>query len=642
MKPSIRAFGVFLLLPYLSFVSACGGDDGDPTDPGGGGGTPSISISLAGTSINIAAGESGQVTVNVTRSGGFSGAVALTADAPTGVTVTPATIAAGATSGTITFQVGASVAAGTLQATVRASGQGVEEVTSSVSLVIAAAAGAFTLTLNPGSVQLQQGGEVSTTVEIDRTDGFDGSVSFEVDALPQGVSASFDPSSTTGGSSALTLTAAAGATVGAATVTVTGSADGLSPKTANLGVTVEASGGGGSGNVSWAFCNQVGVPVWFAYQDGSGPWTSVALDAQNTATFQMDSDRGGVAWIRETGGSPITQVAYYTRDELIFVGESQCEGGGDTKTVHGSVTALAATETASISLGSAFALASGSQGTTFTLNKVPDGPQDLVASRAEFDLAAMGIIPDRLLIRRNLNPADGATLPPLDFETEGFDPATADVTVNGLEGNEQTTMAGIFTTERGALGTYVSGIVGGASLTFWGFPSDQLETGDFHYMQVVAGDFSGSSGQSPDTRQVGMAFREVADKVVDLGPLLSTPTVSTVATAPTARLRAQWNLQAEYDRFVMFSANQVGGTDTRTILLMLTEGFLDGAAAVDLEIPDLSTASGWNDAWGLAPGTAVLWTANGTGWQGPGVINFPEFVDGARYLSATRSGTITP
>lgn len=747
--PSILRFpSLVLALVAPALLVGCGGGDGDPTNPGGGGGaTPSISITLSGTSINVTAGQSGTVTVNVARSGGFTGAVTVNADAVTGVTVQPVTIAAGATSGTLTFQVAGTVAAGTLQTTVRASGQGVQQATATVSLVVAAApvqdftlavnpaavtlqqgqnagvqvqitrtggftgavtlaasglpngvtaafdpaaptantstltltaaagaavgnvnvtvsgtaqgvtgtktatvavtvntaqpAGDYTLSLNPTSVQFQQGGSASTAVTINRTNGFAGAVTLAATGLPQGVTASFDPASTTGNSSTLTLTASAGAATGAATVTVTGTATGLAAKTATLGITV-AQSGGGSGNVSWAFCDYVGVPVWFAYRDGNGPWTRVVGDAQHVYRFQVNSDRGAVAYVQVDDGVPLTQVYLYTRDEMIFVGQNQCDGVGGTKTVNGSVTGLGAMEAAFVSLGSASATVTGAQGNTFSLNNVEDGAQDLVAARAEFNLTSLALIPNSLIIRRNLNPANNSTLTPLNFGTEGFAPASASVTVNGLGAGEQSTLVGLFTTSRGALGTYFAGILGGANLTYWGIPNDRLETGDLHYLQVATAPLTPTPG-SPDTRQVGIGFRQVQNRTVTLGPSLSMPTVTSVGTAQNARLRAQWTLQAEYNRFVYFVASQQGTTNEgRSISVGATDGYISGQASAELEIPDLSGVDGWDSRWSLLAGVNTTWNASGSGWQGTGYINFPELVDGTQFFSATRSGQITP
>lgn len=747
--PSIRhLLGLLFIVSAATSLAACGGGDSDPTNPGGENPTPSIAITLSGSSLNITAGNSGQVTVSLTRSGGFTGAVTVAADVPSGVTAAPVTIAAGSISGMLTFQVAGATTAGTVTATVRATGQGVQQVTAPVSLVIAAApaqdftvalgqasavldqggnvtvpvqitrtnftgavtltaaglpqgvtaafdpaaptgnsstltltaaagaatgattvtvqgagtgvgnrttslaltvqapapAGDFTLSLNPTSLQFQQGAVATTSVDINRTGGFTGNVTLTATGLPQGVTASFDPASTSGNSATLTLTAAVGAATGAATVTVQGAATGVTAKTATLGVTVNTGGGGGSGNVSWAFCDDTGIPTWLAVQDGNGPWARVTGDAQNVYRFQVDSDRAGIAWVEAEASSTELQVVFYTRAELLLIGPDRCGGTGGFKTVNGSVPGLGPTQAAFVTMGGASAQVIGAQGgSAFTLNNVVDGPQDLLATRTNFNLQALGLLPDRLILRRNLDPADASTLPPLDFAGEGFDPVSATGTINGLGAGEQSTVTGLFTTSRGGLGTSYAGILGGANITWWGIPTARLETGDLHFLQVSAvNTTSPPFGIPPDTRQVGLGLREVANFTTTLGPAHTLPTVTTLATAPYVRLRTTWTIQPEYNRSVFLSLVQAGALDSRFTSIILSDGYLAGTTVGDVAMPDFTGVDGWNNGWGLAAGANVIWTLGGSGWQGPGVVNFPDLANGTQFFSATRSGSLTP
>jgi hypothetical protein len=560
-----RGFRAVVLVPFVLLAAGCGGSDGDPTDPGGQ--TPTISnVQLSVSSLPVTAGSSGEVTVTVARGGGFSGAVNVAADVPAGVTAQAVTIGSTATQGTLTFQVASGTAAGTLSATIRVTGTGVQEVTRPLSIVVTApAAQDFTLSLNPTSVEFTQGGNASTAVTINRTGGFTGPVALSVEGLPQGVSAAFDPDPATGNSSTLSLSSTAGAAVGAVSLTVRGEATGIAAKTASLGLTVAATGGGGgTGNVTWAFCDETGIPVWVAAQDGNGPWTQVQGDAQNVFRFQIDSPRGGLAFVTVEDGVSQTLVFYYSREEFLAIGADQCDGLGGTKTVNGSVTGLGLTDMAFVALGSSSAQVVGAQGSTFSLNNVVDGPQDLIAARVALDLGTFNLVNDRLVLRRGINPADNSTLPAIDFAAEGFAPASAEVTVNGLGGGEQATVTGMFFSPRGAMGAFSVSLQPGSSHTYTGLPVDRLEAGEMHYLQISGVDLSQGAGeQPPNTRQVGLAFREVVDRTATLGPQLSAPTVTTVATAPSARFRAQWPLQPEYNKFVFAVSRSTGPAPDR-------------------------------------------------------------------------------
>ncbi|MEX2530510.1 MAG: hypothetical protein WD960_07045 [Gemmatimonadota bacterium] len=642
MRHFPRRLAAILALFAFGALAGCGGSDDSPTDPNGDDG--SISITLSSTSITIAPGENETVTVTVNRQGGFTGSVDLSAQTPSGISADPVTVGAGSTSGTLTFEADAGREPGTVQATVQATGSGVDAASATLSIqVVAADDPAFTLALGSATLSLEQGASNDVVVTITRTGGFGGEVALSLSGLPNGVTHTFDPSETVGTTSQLTLSAGAGAAVGTSALTVTGTAAGLDDRTATLGLTVTEADGGGTGNVAWSVCEDIGIPDWFAYRDGSGSWTRVTPDAGNVYRFQIDQARGSVAWAEADAGSSEVQVMHFSRDELIFVGANQCDSGTDGKTVHGTVANLAATQTASVSLGGGYTTVSGGAGGAFTLNNVPDGPQDLVAGRASFDMDALALVPDRMIIRRGLEPADGATLAALDFDAEGFAMASADLTINGLGSGEQSSLVGMFTTQSGSLATYFAGIQGDASMPYWGVPNDRLESNDLHWLQIVGADLSGSgSGEPPATRQLGVAFRQVEDRSVTLGPPLADPTVASIATSPYARFSASWVRQTEYERFVGFILTQSGGSDDRSFVIFATDGYLGAGGTVQLEVPDLTGVAGWDDAWGLSPSASAMWTVTGSGWAGDGAINFPEVTEGTVYHSATRSGEIQP
>jgi hypothetical protein len=107
----------------------------------------------------------------------------------------------------------------------------------------------FSLAASPASLPVNQGASGTSTINITRTGGFTGSVAFSASGLPSGVTASFNPTPTTGNSSVVTLAAAATAVTGAATVTITGTSGGLT-HTTTISLTVGPGGGGGTGGVT--------------------------------------------------------------------------------------------------------------------------------------------------------------------------------------------------------------------------------------------------------------------------------------------------------------------------------------------------------------------------------------------------------
>jgi peptidoglycan/xylan/chitin deacetylase (PgdA/CDA1 family) len=94
----------------------------------------------------------------------------------------------------------------------------------------------FTLSSASSILNIIQGSSVPTTITVNPTGGFTGNVSLAASDLPSGVTASFLSTSAT--TSTLTLTASSTATLGATTVVITGTSEGLTPQTTKINVAV--------------------------------------------------------------------------------------------------------------------------------------------------------------------------------------------------------------------------------------------------------------------------------------------------------------------------------------------------------------------------------------------------------------------
>lgn len=628
----------FLALLMLFPLAACSGGGDDPDPPTGNGG--SISISIAPASASIAQGGSGTAAVTLTRSGGFAGAVSLSVSgAPAGVTATAGSIAAGATSGTLMLQVGAAAAAGASTLTVRATGTGVSDATATFALTITAVqTGSFALSLSPTSLTVQQGASGQVTVNVARTAPFTGAVALAASGLPSGVTAAFSPTSATGATATLTLTAAATAATGTTTLTVRGTGTGVAEQSATLSLVVNPVSTGGEG--TWRICGYETTPLWFAYQNGDGAWTRVQ-PSNGAYTFDITAARGGVAWVDEAaGGGYDLAILYSTGDEIRAQGEIRCSLGLGTNTVTGSVAGVGATETANISLGGAVAFVLPGSGSSFTLMNAPDGPVDLLASRLEqsFSGTTLNTIVRKLIIRRNVAVTDGATLPVLDFgSAEAFDPVVRTLTVNNLAG-DQNVVSTWYQTDNGFVNNFFAGgLVTDATRSWYGVPADRQATGDLHALQVNA--FAGGSNVT-SLRNVLLYFREATDRTATLGPALSTPTMTTAATSPYVRFRAQLPVQSEYDQGWGFGWSQGGAGTVRSVVITATRGWAGSVTTLDLTVPDFSPVDGWDNLWGPRTGMQTQWSAGGTEVTGASLAN--PLVDGGVIQGATRIGFITP
>jgi hypothetical protein len=136
----------------------------------------------------------------------------------------------------------------------------------------------FTLSANPTSGSVAQGSSGTLTINVNRVNGFNGSVAFTASGLPSGVTASYSPSSTTGNSSTMTLNVSASASAGTTTITTTGTSGSL-VRTTTFNLTVTGAGGyytwpAYSPAISYDYVNEYGT---------FNPPTAVLNDCANVA-----------------------------------------------------------------------------------------------------------------------------------------------------------------------------------------------------------------------------------------------------------------------------------------------------------------------------------------------------------------------
>src|SRR5262245_20270194 len=202
-------------------------------------GTPKPDFALSATPTNVIRGLTANSGITITRSGGFTDSVALSASGlPSGVTATfnPASTTAGVS--TLTIATSGTAATGTASVTISGAGGGLTRSTTMVLTITAPATPDFTLSANPASLTVNRGANGASTITINRAI-FTSSVALSASGLPSGVTPSFNPASTTGGSSALTLAVSSTAALGSATVTVTGTGGSLT-RTATINLVVPA------------------------------------------------------------------------------------------------------------------------------------------------------------------------------------------------------------------------------------------------------------------------------------------------------------------------------------------------------------------------------------------------------------------
>ncbi len=588
--------------------------------------TPAVTI--------VQGAQSAALPITITREN-ITGNVTFSVSAPTGVTATVTPNPATGNSAQVVIAVAGSVAPGLVPVTV--TGQlGSRSATINFQVTVTSAASPdFGIALASASLTVTAGQAAGTTVNITRSGGFTGTVSFGTSALPAGVSVTFTPDVVSGASTQLQVQTAPSTAAGTYNFTVIASATGIGSRLLNLQLTVQPGSGGGTGNVTWQFCDVSRFPIWFAFRDGtSGAWTRVLPGANQTYSFTMNDTRGGVTYVFDGGGADFDVTTFYlTRDELQALGAAECVNNRATKTINGTVAGLGAGQTGTISVGSGSGTATVNGPVSIT--NVDDGTVDMIAVRAAIDIGTLSTTPDRLVLRRSVNIANNGTLPLVDFgSAEAFAPATATYTIaNG--GADQVAMATGFSTSNGTAGFFSYGPLagaGGGARTVYGVPSARTQAGDLQYVQATA--IEGTVG----TRIVAQYNRELANRTLTLGPALNAPTITTLGAAPYPRLRAAGNWQGDYNQGngVTFTQMANGG---RTWSIASSFGYTAGAAGFELEIPDVTSASGFNTTWALQGGSATNWAVSASR-----VENAPigAAVEGFRFRAASRQGSVTP
>lgn len=185
----------------------------------------------------------------------------------------------------------------------------------------------FSLSASSASPTVGQGGIVTTTITVTPQNGFTGSVALSASGLPTGVTASFNPASTTS-TSILTLSATSSTTTGTSSVTVTGTSGTLTPTTpisltvATPSVSVSVSpsiaavaattqtqqftttvtGNMGSTNVNWSVDSVAGGNTTVGTIDPSGLYTPPSTGGSHTvsATSAVLSSASGSATVAVT------------------------------------------------------------------------------------------------------------------------------------------------------------------------------------------------------------------------------------------------------------------------------------------------------------------------------------------------------
>jgi hypothetical protein len=425
------------------------------------------------------------------------------------------------------------------------------------------------------------------------------------------------------------------------------------------------------------------VPVFFAYQDGTGAWQPVTGSTSGAVTrfaFTLHQARGGVVAVFQTtssasgalnlgasntwrwshrplsirdrlgarsgvtarrGGQLLSSIAdtyetdvwYASAAELAQDGIDNCATTGPTKSVEGTVAGVGAGQYGILSLGGVNDLFIGGTSTNpVTFTGVPTGPVDFVGTR----MTSAGTPPDKLILLRDLNIPDGGSLPStIDFNGPAMVPATATATMTGGDGDNLEIFTELVTANGRSLMWFDLAPSTLTARPWAGIPASAMVTGDFHALVVFATP-SGSQDFRVSLKYVG----PVANQSLALGPSISAPTITEVVAGNYPRYRFQGTFSSDYSKGA--SLDVVSTVDGGNVLSMIaTSAYLTGsgnALAYDFTVPDIATLAGFPMAARLTAGANDV-SASAFGFTGPGIFDLQPNL-GSEFKAATKAATM--
>jgi hypothetical protein len=295
----------------------------------------SVDFSISATTPpTIKAGSSTTSTITVTATGGFSGAVSLSASGlPGGATAgfSPTQLTGSGTS-TLTVTTTGATLGGTYTVTITGT-SGTLTHTKTITLTIQS----FSLSASPTTVSLAAGASGTSVVTLTMTGGFSSAVTFGTTGLPSGASATFSPaSSSASGSTTMTVTTTGAVAPNNYSFNITGTSGGL---VQSIPATLSVTSG-------FSLSNSGNVTVTAAGSNGS---TTITLTASAGLTGATTLSASGLPNNATASFSPSSITGSGT-STLTFMTPATVAGGAYTITVTGTNGSLTRTTTLTLTV----------------------------------------------------------------------------------------------------------------------------------------------------------------------------------------------------------------------------------------------------------------------------------------------------
>jgi len=349
------------------------------------------------------------------------------------------------------------------------------------------------------------------------------------------------------------------------------------------------NGGGGNdgGGTSPTIAVDVQGAVWVAYQDGAnGSWRTLAPSGGFSGSVPSTAPDGRYSLAFVCPGDKLTvRVVHATRQELPSVNFSCASTPSTTVTVSGTVSGLAPSGIAIVSVGSESVNTSGS----YDIPSIPVGTYNVIAVRFT------GNVPNRVWLRRDLEFSENRIYN-IDFEQPNdplarvFAVSSGELTVSGTTVNETVTARLLFQSGTRASIIGLGANVGlAAPTTYPIFPREEVR--DTEQFRVLV--------ETSEERGLVQVLDTLPSSLtLTLPPLYENPTLSASGTG-AVQFTAQ-NLAYSDSPVVGYQLSASTSSGTRRYEYFITAGWLGNANTYTT--PVLETLAGWNSAWSLQRG----------------------------------------
>ncbi len=331
------------------------------------------------------------------------------------------------------------------------------------------------------------------------------------------------------------------------------------------------------------FCSP---PLWVAVKlDGESTWKSQEVTG-NAVTFEATPTLS-IAYSFSVGSVYIWSLSADEFREIRVAPVGSAGRGGCSpdytklKTLAGSATGIAPGRQYDVASTATFANTSGA---TFTLG-APDGPVDLVARMFHF---IPEIAVEKVIVRRDVNLPNGASIPVFDFASPEARPLdSASLVVTYPDGSALTSFSGSFVTSlRTRSPSGLLRLSSNRPLPFLhSVPQALLRPDDYHDLRA--------SACLPDCGQLSFYYRSARATSLAMGPMAGSATASVVATDPCVRLHFEIPAQSEYPSFVQIVLSWGSSSSNRSVVMGVTKAYLGATPSTwTYDVPELRRGDG--------------------------------------------------